>query len=137
MIPDGTFSSMAHAAVPKLLKSVGADVIRGDQFLSALELIGAGLPIAFVNLFRRAQKLLRCFVAVQAPAHVKRVSLPGDGHLVDLSVTGGAADSFLNVDAVIEKYEIGSLVDSLPHDGLAGGEALAYRSEHGRILPYL
>jgi len=51
-------------------------------------------------------------VAIQAPAHVQRLRAPGDVHVANGAVTGGAAHTLGNVDAVIEIYEVGDSIDA-------------------------
>lgn len=53
-------------------------------------------------------------MAIDAPTHVKRVLLPGDRHLIDGAMAGGAADAFRHVDAVVEENEVRSLIDAFP-----------------------
>ena len=59
-------------------------------------------------------------VAIQAPGHAERFDLSDDVHLVDLTVTGDAADSPRHVSAVIEAGVVGEIVDPLPFDRFPG-----------------
>jgi len=58
--------------------------------------------------------LLGVAVAVEAPLHLKAGHLPGQLHLLNLAVTTGTADAFLDVNAVVEVDEIGQVVDAVP-----------------------
>src|ERR1700680_2659903 len=69
----------------------------------------------------------RSVVTIQAPPHVQRLRAPGDVHVADGAVTGGAAHALGNVDAVIEIYEVGDSVDAGPGDGLV----FAVAGSHG------
>ena len=77
---------MTHAAIAQLLEPVRADVVFGNQLLAARELILRRFPFRVVNLIARTEKFLRRFVAIQTPAHIKRMRLPGDRHLVHRAV---------------------------------------------------
>ena len=76
-------------------------------------------------------------MAVHAPIHLQRALLPGERHLVDAPVAGGAADPFAHVDAVIEVDEFRQIVDARPLHWLARLEALAHRREHRAVRPDL
>jgi len=130
-------SSVAHAAVSKLREPFFADVVLRQQFASAVDLILRRFPFHIVNLILRSEVGLGSFVAIETPAHIERMRFPGERHFIDATVAGRAANAFLNVDAVIEKNEIGSLVDSLPVEGLTCGETFADWREHWRIGPQL
>jgi hypothetical protein len=61
---------------------------------------------------------LRCIpVAMETRGHGELVHLPHDVHALDVSVTVGAKDSPVHVDAMIEIGEIRDLVDPLPGEG--------------------
>ena len=64
-------------------------------------------------------------MAVQAPAHLHGLRFVGERHFVDSPMTGRAADTLLNVDAVVEIHEPRQVVDPVPHDRLTVSEALA------------
>src|SRR5262249_58267511 len=57
---------------------------------------------------------LRLAVTLETPFHEQRVLAPHDRHLIDLSVTRRATDSFGHVNAVIEVHEVGEVVHSRP-----------------------
>src|ERR1700687_2712587 len=52
-------------------------------------------------------------------------------------MTGHAADSFIDVDAVVEKDEAWQIVNALPGDGHAQAVTLAHLSEHFTAHPDL
>src|SRR5580692_9282813 len=76
-------------------------------------------------------------MAIQAPLHVERVGFPGQRHLGYLSVASGAADTFTDVDAVIEVDEIRQRIHARPGNGLVVAIAGAHRLEHWRVRPDL
>ena len=89
------------------------------------------------DLAARADVLLRRAVAVDAPLHRERRGLKGQRHLVDASVARGAADAFVDVDAVVEVHEIRQAVDAAPDDRRVRGVAGAHRLEHRGVGPDL
>src|SRR4030095_4227566 len=58
-------------------------------------------------------------------------------HLVDASVAADAADTFVDVHAVIEVNELGQVVNAVPLQRLAGFEAVAHRFERRAVGPDL
>src|SRR5437763_15514101 len=81
-----------------------------DQPASQLQLVRRRGVVDAENLIARPYVQLRIAMAVDAPFHLQRLLLPHQRHAVDLSVTGGAADAFMNVDAVIEVDKVGQIV---------------------------
>jgi hypothetical protein len=59
-------------------------------------------------------------VTFQAPPHLQGLLLPGNRHLVDWTMTASAADSFLDMNTVIEINVIGQLMDASPTDRAVG-----------------
>src|SRR5205814_2048308 len=90
-----------------------------------------------IDFVARPQVLLRRPMAVQAPLHVQARRLPRQVHLIDAPVTGGAADTLVDVNAVVEVDELRQVVDAVPGDGLVGPPALAHRLQHGTVRPDL
>ncbi len=72
------------------------------------------LPSQVKNLRTRPEKLGWVSVTADAPLHVKRLVFPGDRHLADIAVTSGTADSFADVNAVVEVDKIRQIVHSPP-----------------------
>src|SRR6185437_5473722 len=131
------FSSMTHAAIGELREAGFADVVRGEQLFAALQLVRRRLPFGVENLIARPEIFFRLAVALQAPAHVKRVRLPCDRHLIHRTVATRAADAFLDMDAVVEENEVRQVIDAFPVNGNARGEALAHRRQYRRVFPNL
>jgi hypothetical protein len=85
------------------------------QFLTGL------LPLANrtghdEDLIARAQEPGGLPMTVQAPFHVKGLIPPHQLHLVHLPMARDAADTFVNMDAVIEIDKIRKIVNSCPRD---------------------
>lgn len=76
-------------------------------------------------------------MAVQTPAHRKRLDLLDADHLVDPAMARRASDASRQMSAMIEIDEIGELVDVNPGNGLVLGEALANRQNLGAIGSHL
>ena len=104
------FSSVAHAAIGELL---GVNLIFGDEFFSERELIGCR-PVQIENFIARADVFFRRAMAVETPFHIQRVRLPGERHLIQLTVTRCAADAVVDMNAVVEKNKIRRVVDAIP-----------------------
>ena len=113
------------------------DSVFGNQLGAKLLLIGRRLILHVEDLIPRANEVLRLAMAVDAPVHAQRVDLINQRHLIHASMTGGAADALMNVDAVIEEDEIGQVMDAIPTNRLPGLEALPDRLQHARVLPDL
>ena len=111
--------------------------MRLDELFSQRFLVLWGLPGHIENLLARADEFFRLAMALQAPLHIQCLCFPHQRHLVDLAVAGLAADSLVDVDAVVEVNEIGQVVDPVPGDGRIVPEAGAHRFEHGRFAPDL
>jgi len=73
----------------------------------------------------------------QAPLHVQGIFSPHQGHLVHLPVTFDAANSFVDVDAVIEINVIRQIVNSGPLKWLIGSHAVPHWGEHGTLSEQL
>ena len=58
-------------------------------------------------------------MATQTPLHLQRLLLIHEGHLIDWTVAGIAAHSLIDMNAVIEKDEVGELVHPRPLQRLA------------------
>ena len=89
-------------------------------------LIVGRFPVHVKNVFFRfAQSHLRVFVAVQTPFHQQRRCLKHQWHLIDRAVARGAADAFVDVNAVVEIDKVGKPVDFHPLNRLVGAVTLA------------
>src|SRR5438874_3994165 len=105
------------------------DPIFRGQFLAQLRLVGRNFPVHIEDLVAWAQNGLRIAMTVQAPLHLEIGRLENQRHLIDLPMTRRTADTFVDVDAVIEINEIGETMDADPLDGFVRAEAFANRLE--------
>ena len=128
---------MAHAAITQLAEPLRADVVIAQKLTPAFDLVGGRFPRHIEDLVLWSDKLFRSFMAIETPAHIKRVRFPGDRHLVHGAVTGRAPNPFLDVNAVVEEHEVRSLVHPFPFNWLAYCQTLADGRQEGRILPHL
>ena len=135
MLDVGCFfiSSVAHAAIGEL---AGVDLILGHQFSPQRQLIGRA-PIQIEDLVERTDVFFGRAMAIETPFHIQRVGFPRERHLVQLPVARDAADAMIDVDAVVEKNEVGGLIDPVPAQRLVAGKAVPDRSEDGSIFPDL
>ena len=76
------------------------------QLLPDFGLIGGRLPTHVGDLIVGPQIFLGIAMAIQTPAHGQLFGLKHERHLIDLAVTGRAANTLIHVNAVIEIYEI-------------------------------
>ena len=76
-------------------------------------------------------------MTLEAPFHLKRRGLPGEGHQIDAPVTSRASHAFVHMNAVIEIDEVGQVIDAGPFNGFAGTPALAYGFEVRAVCPDL
>lgn len=116
---------MAYRAIRELFNFVFFEQ-RGAQS----GLIFRRLPSCAKNFFTRAHETLRRAMATEAPLHVQRVLTPRQSHLANRAVTGHAADTFFNVNAVIEINEVWEIIDANPRNRLIVPKTLAHRFEH-------
>jgi len=64
-------------------------------------------------------------MAIQAPTHSQGRSLKDKLHLIDRAMTGGAANAFVHVNAVIEVDVVGQAVDLDPLNRLVAAKAFS------------
>ena len=69
-----------------------------------------------VDFGARPDVILWGAVTLEAPLHIERLRAAGERHLVERAMTGGAADTFGDMDAVIEEDEVGQIVYPIPFD---------------------
>jgi len=110
------------------------DLVFRSQLLAKLRLVRRSFPIHIEDLIARPQSSLGIAMTIQTPLHLEVGSLENQWHLVDLSVTRRTADTFVDVNAVIEIDEIGEAMHSHPLDGFVGTEAFAHRLEIADIV---
>ena len=75
---------------------------------------GRGLIAHIENLIARAQIFLRGAMAAEAPLHLQSFLLVHQRHLIHGTVASIAANSFINVNTVVEVDEVRKLVDAGP-----------------------
>ena len=76
-------------------------------------------------------------MAVETPLHMHRVNFAHQGHAIDASMTALAADSFGDVDAVIEVNEIRHIMNAGPFERPFRAKALAHGFEQSAVFPDL
>jgi hypothetical protein len=113
------------------------DVVGERERSSQRRGIARWLPVHIGDLVARAKLLLRPAVAVETPLHGQRRELLDARHLVDTAVAGGAADSLVHVDGVIEIDEVGEVIDAHPGDGAIAEVGSAHRVEQRSAVPDL
>src|SRR5688500_13913653 len=117
---------MADRAVRQLLD---VNVVRFDQAVAEGTLVVGRFVVDVEDAILRTQELSRITMAIEAPLHLKRVLLPSQGHLVDGTMTGNAADALVDVNAVVEIDEVADIVDTNPLQRSAAVESGTYRFE--------
>src|SRR5207245_3660762 len=101
----------------------------------SLALARRRLPGHVEDMRLRAHVLLRIAVAFEAPAHAQVRVFARDRHLVHASVAAHAADSLLEMDAVIEIDEVREIVNALPLDRPPRAIALPHRLQQRALGP--
>ena len=101
------------------------------------ELILRRLIVHAEHVFPGTHKTFRMAVAVEAPIHIKRIFPPRQWHLIDRAMTSGAADSLVDVNAMIKVNEAGKIMDPSPLDGLPGAKTFSHRFQHRAVCPDL
>ena len=109
------------------------DFVLRHEFSTRLFLICRRLPIHVENLIFRPHVLFRMAVAIQAPLHVERRSLEHKRHLIDRTVARRAANTFIDVNAVVEINVIGKPVDLCPLNRAIGPVTLPHGLEIAHI----
>lgn len=125
---------MADRAIGEL---AGLHAVFGDELCAQAFLVGWILVVHVKDLVARADVLGGVTVAIEAPLHIQRFSFPHQGHLIDLTVARLAANTLVDVDAVVEIGEVGQVVDAIPLDGHVVAEAGAHGFEDGCFGPDL
>ena len=111
------------------------DFIGFHQLQPFLPLIGLWLPFHVENLIARPNETFGLTMAFHTPLHVKRRDLPGERHLIDAPVAGGAADPFLHMDAVIEVNKFRKIMDTVPCQWFARAADFRGRVRASDCLP--
>jgi len=94
-------------------------------------------PVHREDLFFGPDEFFRVAMTFEAPFHVERGNLISQRHEINASVTGRAADTLVDVNAVIEISEVGEIVHSGPLDRLSRPPTLADGFQVGAIGPDL
>ena len=77
-------------------------------------------PIEIRDLIEWAEMIFRSPVALQAPSHAVRFGVVDDLHMVDMTVTGHAANPPVHMDGVVEINVVRGLVNADPRNRVAG-----------------
>lgn len=118
-------SAVTSAATGDVLRA--ADVVLVLEVVAELELVGERLPgnshgiaftravVAHVEYFIwRSQEFFRFAVAVQTPFHLQRGGWIHKWHPVHGTMAVTAPDSLVNMNAVIEIYVVGKVINARP-----------------------
>ena len=129
---------MARGAVGQT--SVRGNVIVDDEVAAGFQqvggvVLGGVVGVGDEHVGAGPHEMGRIAMAREAPFHLEAGVLEHEWHFGDLSVAGGAADAFVDVDAVIEVDEIREVVDTCPFHGGLGAPAFADRLKHGCVGP--
>ncbi len=116
---------MTNIAIGELL-----DFVFLHQFISQFGWRAIRLPGRTEYLLARPHEFLRRAMALQAPLHVQGILAPRQRHVSHRAMAAYTADTFLQVNAVIEIYKIGKVVDADPFNRLVVAIARAYRLQH-------
>src|SRR5579871_2156857 len=111
----------------------GLDVILGHEPTTFRDLILWWRPFHVENLVAWTKRRLGVAVAVEAPTHSQRRRLPHQRHLIDVAMTGGAADPLRHVNAVVEVDVVGQDMYSVPVNGFVCSQAFTNWRQHFRI----
>ena len=76
-------------------------------------------------------------MAINTPLHEQGRVAPHQRHLIHSAVTGDAAHPFFYVNAVIEIYKIGQVVNSRPLNRFARSKTVSHRRELRAVGPDL
>jgi hypothetical protein len=76
-------------------------------------------------------------MACDTPFHLKRIFLIDGRHLIDASVTSGAANAFCHVNTVIEVHELRKIMNPLPLDRFVFAKARPDRFKIWAVIPQL
>ena len=115
---------MTRRAAGQLTRT--ADVVLFDQLASQRRLV-LGLPRHIENLLARAQVGFRRAVAIKTPFHLQRLVLPHKRHAIDAAVAGDAANSFVEMNTMIEINEVGQIVNPRPANRRARLKTVPHR----------
>src|SRR5712675_2952389 len=106
-----------------------SNLILRHQALAEFELIGRRDVVDTEHRLARTHVLFRPAVAIEAPFHLERLFLIHQRHPIDLTVAGGAADAFVDVNTVVEIDEVRQIMHASPLNRSSRAEAVANRLE--------
>jgi hypothetical protein len=66
------------------------------------------------NILASSDVVLRMLMAINTPAHVKRVGTPSERHVSNRAMTRGASNTLIDVNAVVKIRKLGKGVNSRP-----------------------
>jgi len=107
------------------------------EFCAQSELVGWRLVVHPKYILARPDVAFGISVTFQTPLHIERVLAPHERHLVNSAVTGGAADAFMDMNAVVEINEVGQVVHPRPLQRATGAVTLAHGLQQRTIGPDL
>ena len=81
-------------------------MILRDQLPAKRGLIVIGMPRHVINLILGTEIICWCAMAFETPLHVKRLRFPSDRHLVNSTVTSRAANTLIDVNAMVKVGKI-------------------------------
>ena len=113
------------------------NVVFLDQATTKRDLVLVRRPVKVEYGLFRAQIFFWLAMAAQTPLHLERAALLGQRHLIDLTMTGRTANTFIDMNAVVEINKIAQVMHAIPLDGRVVGKAIAHRGEHRAIVPDL
>ena len=113
------------------------DVVFLNKLAAKFFLIGRRLIGHVEHLIAWPDILLGIAVTVDAPVHVKGIFFVHQGHLVHAAMAGGASDALVDMDAVVEVYEIRQVVYTGPLQGFASPETGTHRLQNLGVRPDL
>ena len=83
------------------------------------------LPIEIGDLVEGAELIFWSPVAFQTPSHAVRLGVVNDLHMVDMTVTGYAANPPVHMDGMVEIDLVRGLVNADPRNRITGLTGLA------------
>lgn len=90
------------------------DVIFSYKFFACFELVRGRLPSHAKDLVKRTHIFCRVTMTIETPRHLERRGAHHQRHLVNLTMTCRTANALIYMNAVVEIYKIGKLIDAIP-----------------------
>src|SRR5690606_6054970 len=111
-------SAIASSSMARRAGRQALDVVLTHELPADLELIAGRLVPHREHRLARTDEPFGRAVTLQTPLHLQAAHLLDAGHLVDASMARLAADTFLDVDGVVEIHEVGQIVHPYPLERL-------------------